>query len=639
MQVKPVSMGNTSAYFTMLAEAMTSTQFVREFVVNMIESGATQGFIGFVMHKVSGTSRMVRKSTFSDNGCGMDASDLKKFIGKIASSSGTIAKGKNHGIGAKISAAFRNKLGMSFQSWTDVSDPREEGNMVTFAYDDGLDEYGLATYDTGDVVDAPEISKAAFKKRFLSKSRGEIKSGTTITLMGNDEDQDTSRAPSDWKPVATGRQSDSQRLLWLHNVLSWKFFEFPPGFELRVMRPKGSGPASEGYTNTNNGMKSYLDSESEARGKVEVPDGVCHWFLLKEHSQTKTKKVERSSKNKAEDGRKSDPRYGISRGFALLHRTPKYGYSEMYEPTVSIGFMRKFGFTNIARRLVVLFEPYNSAPDEKRLHLCSDSTGESFYSSGVVADAIQWFSHPENQPKELIAAEALEIDATAESKITSDDIKKWVKDAENALPFSDRLIAATHGIDAGEGPGGGGSKEKKKRKFNGRDPNGKGTGTHNKDGSGDADEGKDGLVEGTGRKASRRQAPQVEDIDITMLRNGEFDHNGAAEFNDSSPAKLVINREYWLFDQVVNQVALTKDVPVEQVDDQLARAVGKRLIYSLAALRALSKATGYGAEFFDLGTTPQALTAAIEATRFDIFADLKRNLGRFKNKGQHPLDG
>jgi len=377
-------------------------------------------------------------------------------------------------------------------------------------------------------------------------------------------------------------------------------------------------------------MRWYLDRHAECRGKLDVPTsagGVAHWWLLKEESRSRNGNSAGGNK-----GKKQDSRYGVHRGFGLLHRNVKHGYTEIYEPVVGLSFMREFGLTHLAKRLVVMYEPFDAEADEKRLHLV-DRNGERF----DIGEVQNWFSHPEILPKALKDAEAAAVGSSTRDKITSDDIKKWVKDAADVLPFAERIIASKSGEIGGDlGLGHGGSKETVKRKP-GTPRGGSRTGS-DKPGSGDADTNKNGPGEGTGRRISRRQARPLEDVSITLMTQEEFgeENFAAAEYIHSGPA-LNINRGYMLFDHMVKSMSKIKGVSAEQIEAELAQAVGKRLVLTLCALRSLSKRTEYGSPFYEAGVKPEALTAAVEAARADIFADMKRNLGRFRSK-EHSLD-
>lgn len=183
MNVKPVTMRNTGDYFKMQSHMMNSVQFIREFVVNMIEAGASQGIIGFMF--LAGHIKMI----LTDNGRGMNEQEMEDYLGELASSSSVIGLGEHHGIGAKVSAAFRNPLGVVYQSFTDPTDHKELGNMVTFGYDPSTEDWGLECEadESGRpvVVDYADLSKSEFKKLFISKTQTEVKTGTTILLRGS----------------------------------------------------------------------------------------------------------------------------------------------------------------------------------------------------------------------------------------------------------------------------------------------------------------------------------------------------------------------------------------------------------------------------------------------------------------------
>ena len=646
MSVKQLKFGSgTSAYISMMIGAISPVQFIRELVVNMFQAGASQGVISFMKHKVPGSKKQANKMTFTDNGCGMNEEEIERYVGTFAETSGTLASGLNHGIGAKVATAGANPEGVVYESWCDESDPREEGNMVTFEYDASEGEYGLAERFEEDgepvYVEAPFLSKGTFKNRFPKNSQGEVKRGTTVTLMGNSPDQDTVKAPKDFKPTHTkGKVTGEAALSWLHNVIAWKFFSLPTDFTLRIRRPNSEG--TKIVTHPNGGLGSYLQENCEHHGSAEIPTttgGTLHWWLLRDEKRDR-------GNGEKKNGKTADPRFtGVSRGFGLLYRHSKDDFVEIYGPILDIGFIRDFGFTHLAKRMFYMYEPHNAVPDEKRLQLVDKSSGLNLHDSGDVKEVQQWFSQDAEKPQVLIDAESAEIEGSDYDKVTQAKIESWIKKSSSRLPFPKGVVFSKSG-KLGEETGTGGVKEATKR----NPPRDLGETRQGSDNVGGGDStncpGPTNLGgPGTNkppkrRRVSNRRGIPIDETDVELMSNREFDPDGtnpgAASYSPTA-GKLCINRGYFVLDELAKVVGNVKNVSDEMIDAAIQNAVARRLLLMVYALKQLSAiGGGYGGTFRDGGWTRSALTAAIECSRDDILGEMKRNLGRYQDK--NPLN-
>jgi hypothetical protein len=59
----------------------------------------------------------VYRASVSDNGDGMSAAELKRYINTLSASGGVQSLAANYGVGAKIAGATRNPEGLVYQAW------------------------------------------------------------------------------------------------------------------------------------------------------------------------------------------------------------------------------------------------------------------------------------------------------------------------------------------------------------------------------------------------------------------------------------------------------------------------------------------------------------------------------------------
>jgi hypothetical protein len=132
--------------------------WIRDLIKNAEEAGATT----FSLRReyranTIGAARLI----FSDDGRGMSADDLKKYIGQWNSSSKTQAFGHhdNYGIGVKATTLPWNHYGVIFLSWTSKED---KGSMIWLHRDPETKRYGIKRIPRSapvidDETDAPLI--------------------------------------------------------------------------------------------------------------------------------------------------------------------------------------------------------------------------------------------------------------------------------------------------------------------------------------------------------------------------------------------------------------------------------------------------------------------------------------------------
>lgn len=208
-----------------------------------------------------------------DNGDGMDAHDILRYINQLAvSGAGNNQRlDGNFGIGAKITAGARNPVGVVYQSWKNGA-----GTMARFWRDPDENLYGLRQYQVGeDEWDHTAAIGGDIKPRFIKSH------GTKVVLLGHDEDEHTALAP----------EGSVHANHWLTRYLNRRYFQFPDHVTVRVREFNRSNPADWPVSETAKavegaqlrtvpGHRSYLEKYSRARGTRDVEGARLHWWLL-----------------------------------------------------------------------------------------------------------------------------------------------------------------------------------------------------------------------------------------------------------------------------------------------------------------------------------------------------------------------
>lgn len=143
-QFTPIKDDSPSSTMIRFGRQVAPMQFLREAVQNSIEAGATKIKIQpcpMALREHAELPGGIKRLSILDNGVGMNADQLLKYINKYNSSS-KISGGHhdNFGIGIKATAANFNHYGLVFISWTRESD---EGNMIWLCYNKKAKQFGV----------------------------------------------------------------------------------------------------------------------------------------------------------------------------------------------------------------------------------------------------------------------------------------------------------------------------------------------------------------------------------------------------------------------------------------------------------------------------------------------------------------
>ncbi len=161
------------------ARIHVSTVF-RELIQNSIEAGATD--INVVPSPMPTQGRSGAKVVFTDNGHGMTADEMRRYIGTIGK--GACDSRGNHHMGSRIATlGVSGGVGVVFASWT-TDNP--DGAFILLKADGHAVTYESPHAKDGFVGKVPREWK--FLKSTIIEKAGQ---GTSVMLLGNAEEDDT----------------------------------------------------------------------------------------------------------------------------------------------------------------------------------------------------------------------------------------------------------------------------------------------------------------------------------------------------------------------------------------------------------------------------------------------------------------
>jgi len=343
------------AFFVNMQDSFPLEHFLREFLKNSAEAGATEVVFGRYGLSVDGAR--VSKLYIADNGHGIPLLKCPELILDIGASTKDLRGKGNIGWGSRLTSMSRNQAGILYRSWTD-DDPI--GAEVLLRLMKGTRGFDLAKnkFDGG-------INRAVHQdgSRFSPKRPPvgpKTGTGTMIVFLGNDLSEDTTLKPFQIGPHK-GILGE-----WIHLFLNERFHALKNSHgkpmtikSVRYNTPSGSGSlhtrnrqqVKEGYSSID-GSLHWLDKYSEFSGSKKLPNlrATVHYWVFPEKSP-KTG---------------MDNRYPLGRkGLAFLHD------GELYHHTREIPAIRQFGLRNLATRTWLVIEPWGgmSHPDGVRCSL------------------------------------------------------------------------------------------------------------------------------------------------------------------------------------------------------------------------------------------------------------------------------
>jgi len=303
-------------------------QYIRELTQNAIEAvvrtGRTDGRIVWDYVNVPVGDRVVRKLCICDNGGGMSADELVRYINSLSSSGSEQGADLNYGVGAKISAATRSPEGLVYMSWQNGV-----GSQIQLIREDG--QYGLLQFD-----DYRYSSEALREQLPANGVIGD--SGTCVILLGESLDEDTA-AP-------TGKTAQ-----WVRNYLNRRYFTVPQFMELKC---RSVGKTDEGRRPVA-GQKFALDAAGERRGRVALTNATAYWWILAGRSEKLAHPVRADESSKPIGDMET-----LGTGYDVAGHTAILWKNELYDRQGHNGGHRlqQFGVLLGMRQVVIYIEPH-----------------------------------------------------------------------------------------------------------------------------------------------------------------------------------------------------------------------------------------------------------------------------------------
>lgn len=281
---KEMTVANIAFLLDRLAADTPANQQIRELTQNALEAIARRrrddtsvdGLIRWDVDWDHLNKTEQYKLSVVDNGDGMTPEQMAEYLNSLAvqGASQTQSIFENFGVGAKITALYRNRHGLVYQSWHDG-----KGAMVKLHRDDKKGVYGLAAFELPDGPHWTPKIKDTIKPKIIDQS------GTKVTLLGESEDENT----------CLPREDSGTGMNWLVRYLTSRYFRLPENVKLQVRIltrdverwPTAEPESSEKTFNvqTIKGTKQLLDDHADASGTVRLATADAHWWLFHDFQQ------------------------------------------------------------------------------------------------------------------------------------------------------------------------------------------------------------------------------------------------------------------------------------------------------------------------------------------------------------------
>jgi hypothetical protein len=276
-------------------ENVPSYQFLRELVQNAMEAGAT--YIDITPWWLDVEQFGIYRLAVIDNGSGMTAEELSKYINGYSSSGKNLSVfGGHYGIGAKLSCLAWNKFGILYMTWK-----KGVGSAICLCVDEETGEIGAKRFlydeDIGD-----EDGRTASLQTAIFEPTPECKpsliedQGTVVVLYGNTGKEHTWLGPQ-LKPGKYALSKMYSRLKQLNK----RYWTIPKDIAVSVYSMKAKkkdwpknreeafskikeGPDRTHWRRKVKGMDYIVDGRAEQRGTLVSDSFRIHWAWLKEET-------------------------------------------------------------------------------------------------------------------------------------------------------------------------------------------------------------------------------------------------------------------------------------------------------------------------------------------------------------------
>jgi len=254
-------------FFVESAESTPADQVYREIAKNPLEACAKmkkidpnyQGEIRVGEDKI-----YKNKLTITDNGIGMPKDSMSDLIINLSETEEESEHG-NKGVGTKISGFANNKEGLIYSSKRYNED---EGNRCRVYFNNNdlfavehSDEYNSCTIPMH-LSDLPSLIQ-------------KYKKGTSLTLMGNSEKENTLNPPTNYEEGSLLKKS-RLGIHWLKAYYNTKFFNIPNYIKFLIeIKRKDRANYERVY-----GHKHWLDHFSQKSGVLNHDSAKIYWWLL-----------------------------------------------------------------------------------------------------------------------------------------------------------------------------------------------------------------------------------------------------------------------------------------------------------------------------------------------------------------------
>ena len=342
LKAKPTGMNpvQQAKIFETHSKTIKCSQVYRELSKNSLEAIEKKreidpNFKGYIQMGRLDLPGLEDKFSCMDNAIGMPRKRVVDLVNNLAETLEQSADG-NFGYGTKASAYARNKEGIQYQTWRH-GEP--EGSYVRIhKQPEGF--YGAEPFDqTNDHRLDLSLDQ---RPDFILKHGG---SGTITSLLGNKKGENTTQRPEDYltNSLLCGRITEE---FWLLAHLNCTYFEIPDYVHF-VCR---TGEYIRDSFRQVKGHKYYLDyySKPENRGTLNLTGAKLYYWIV--------------------DQGDSRAQQTMSRGqLSIMHKREIIRIE--YERAGSRNPLRDWGLTFSHKKVVLIIEPLNHQPDEKRLTL------------------------------------------------------------------------------------------------------------------------------------------------------------------------------------------------------------------------------------------------------------------------------
>ena len=391
-EIEAMTTKNTSFSLDRHGKQCGPLQYIRELTQNSIESileDGEEGDIFWTYDREELAQSEVHKLCIIDTGQGMTGEDIRSLMNKMYSSGKKQSMDENFGIGAKIAGLFRSPKGLNYQSYKD-----QKGFFAELCKHPRSGEYGLVQQELEDGSLSPYLEIP-----FSSKPKQISGSGTKVTLIGREDDEDTFTSPPE------GEQGKE----WLSRYLNGRYFTFPEGITLKVTyRNNPDQIDNPNYKRrTIRGMNYFLSKYQVASGVVEVSGARMHWWVLDEGFRKQNYFTNWSHTGTLFQNEIHDLEVGSKTNRARLNRC---------------------GIIHLLNRMVIYAEPTTNGV------FADASRTELYIKQGKKAPWLDWAEEFfEKIPKEISDLEDEASNRASDNDINIqayDMLKKWLKDFE-----------------------------------------------------------------------------------------------------------------------------------------------------------------------------------------------------------------